>query len=502
MKNTFYKPEPFNRDDAQAIISKLKNDLDELTKGAATKEEELAYARKLAEQGWSPEGKNDWICWGLDDPKELPTDARVEFFYLPTYLAVAILALTYVKYQSESLLKEELEDALRGGLNASAGRSFMGAGYDDIDGLLDAMEIFAKGRLNELIRQYPNLSLDFTKKLMENTSLLEDGLKNGALKGPWGEDYTDKAKDVLYALQGDKGLQKVFVYGTLLKGNSNHDYYLDESNLIGEAVLEGYALYELGSYPGVKRMLGQKVKGEVYEVDDETLQKLNYLEGEGSLYALEWLPVMVGGKLMEDVGVYVYLHDVDEAERVPYNRQPWGRDGDKVDLVWYVAYGSNMLYERLMCYFKGKSFRGNGRASNRCVDATPPRERKNMLIPYNMYYANRSGSWEGKGVSFLDPTREGWAYGVAYLISREQFEHLYREENGGFEPASDSSWYNFKLDLGLLEGLPAMTITNRGVLPMVEPGERYVGVLLEGLRENYLEMSEDEIVSYLESRND
>ena len=44
------------------------------------------------------------------------------------------------------------------------------------------------------------------------------------------------------------------------------------------------------------------------------------------------------------------------------------------DLVWYVAYGSNMLYERFMCYINGGQFRDNGRDHEICLDTTPPRE--------------------------------------------------------------------------------------------------------------------------------
>ncbi|OPX83659.1 MAG: hypothetical protein A4E53_04494 [Pelotomaculum sp. PtaB.Bin104] len=95
---------------------------------------------------------------------------------------------------------------------------------------------------------------------------------------------------------------------------------------------------------------------------------------------------------------------------------------NKTELVWYVGYGSNMLNERFMCYINGGQFRHNGRPHNRCADTTPPLAKMIYEIPYNMYYGNRSSGWNGMGVSFLDITRPGKAYGVAYLVTKSQFE--------------------------------------------------------------------------------
>ncbi len=44
---------------------------------------------------------------------------------------------------------------------------------------------------------------------------------------------------------------RVFVYGTLMKNCYNHDYFLKDQKHLGQAVLPGYALYNLGSFPGI-----------------------------------------------------------------------------------------------------------------------------------------------------------------------------------------------------------------------------------------------------------
>ena len=46
-------------------------------------------------------------------------------------------------------------------------------------------------------------------------------------------------------------MKKVFVYGTLMRGNSNNSFYLKDSAFVGKGIIQGYALYDLGSYPGI-----------------------------------------------------------------------------------------------------------------------------------------------------------------------------------------------------------------------------------------------------------
>ena len=119
------------------------------------------------------------------------------------------------------------------------------------------------------------------------------------------------------------GNKKVFVYGTLLRGNRNHPHFLGQSQFLGKAVLSGYALYNLGSYPGIIESPEDSVKGELYEVDEPTLNSLNHLEGEGSLYALRSSPVEREDGTKVEAGIYVYLHAVSPANKVSLDEQPW-----------------------------------------------------------------------------------------------------------------------------------------------------------------------------------
>lgn len=101
----------------------------------------------------------------------------------------------------------------------------------------------------------------------------------------------------------------MFVYGTLKKGHSNHKL-LKRSTYIGEATIEGYCIYDLGFYPGIKVEEGSQVAGELYEITDQVLKDLDRLEGEGYLYKREMTEArLMNGERIE-TAVYVYNQSV------------------------------------------------------------------------------------------------------------------------------------------------------------------------------------------------
>lgn len=79
---------------------------------------------------------------------------------------------------------------------------------------------------------------------------------------------------------------RVFVYGTLRRGQGNHDWHLAKARYVGRASLAGYRMHSLRAFPGICKAHGETgaVRGEVYEVDGPTLAKLDSLEGVPRLY--------------------------------------------------------------------------------------------------------------------------------------------------------------------------------------------------------------------------
>lgn len=88
-------------------------------------------------------------------------------------------------------------------------------------------------------------------------------------------DYEAGLKDFL----GEDGPGTfVFVYGTLKRGNSNAAV-LEGAHFVDVATVENYGLTSGGGFPYAIPAEGMQVHGELYEVDEETFQRLDRLEG-------------------------------------------------------------------------------------------------------------------------------------------------------------------------------------------------------------------------------
>lgn len=78
-------------------------------------------------------------------------------------------------------------------------------------------------------------------------------------------------------------MERLFVYGTLMKGQRAHDL-LENSKYLGKATLKGYRKMDLIYYPGIVKEKNSIVEGEVYEVDEHTKQRVDVYEGERYLF--------------------------------------------------------------------------------------------------------------------------------------------------------------------------------------------------------------------------
>ncbi|MCS7019613.1 MAG: gamma-glutamylcyclotransferase family protein [Cytophagales bacterium] len=80
---------------------------------------------------------------------------------------------------------------------------------------------------------------------------------------------------------------KIFVYGTLRAGGSNH-YLLQNARLVAKEVyLSHYKMYNFGPYPFVVPCedASRTIVGEIYEISPDMLPSLDRLEGtEEGLY--------------------------------------------------------------------------------------------------------------------------------------------------------------------------------------------------------------------------
>lgn len=110
----------------------------------------------------------------------------------------------------------------------------------------------------------------------------------------------------------------VFVYGSLKRGMANHGQ-LDGARWLGEAQLQGLALYDLGPFPMavISNDDDAVLQGEIHAVTAPHLQALDRFEGVPRLYERQaW-------RLEDGRRVWVYVGRAEQVRHV--NRIASGR---------------------------------------------------------------------------------------------------------------------------------------------------------------------------------
>lgn len=131
--------------------------------------------------------------------------------------------------------------------------------------------------------------------------------------------------------KSDTGSERVFVYGTLRRGGSNA-FRMDGAEFVGAGEVAG-ELVAISWYPGlVPGRAGRWVTGDVFEVSEEHLRKLDEYEGlaagevEGSEYRRVRMTVYAAGLQtpLGDAWVWQWIGPVDKNRII--------RSGDWMDV--------------------------------------------------------------------------------------------------------------------------------------------------------------------------
>ncbi len=109
-------------------------------------------------------------------------------------------------------------------------------------------------------------------------------------------------------------LNYLFVYGTLKRGGSRH-WILEDFPFLGRARAKGFVLYDLGPYPAMVPEDGL-VYGEVYEVSEEILRDLDWVEGVPVLYRRELIEVVFEDGTPLKAWAYIYNGNVKGYPRI------------------------------------------------------------------------------------------------------------------------------------------------------------------------------------------
>ncbi len=168
------------------------------------------------------------------------------------------------------------------------------------------------------------------------------------------------------------------------------------------------------------------------------------------------------------------------------------------DLVWYVAYGSNLASDRLRCYLAGGRPHGGLRTYAGARDPRDPHEIRPVELTGGIVFAGQSTTWTG-GMAFYAPDALGQVAARAYLLTVEQANDLVAQEirrppGGDLRLLADrpnsrrplgGRAYDTALRLEDIDGHPAVTITSTRSQEPTSPSAAYLLWICRGLREAF-----------------
>lgn len=275
----------------------------------------------------------------------------------------------------------------------------------------------------------------------------------------------------------------LFVYGTLLHGEKNHHFLHDAVLIHQQAWVQG-VLFDTGrSYPVMKREENKRIYGEIYQVTEEQLQKINQLEGykenaSDNLY--ERITISVWNDKSEKVDALTYITGAELAssnKEIPF--------GDwrvyqylKRESIYYFAYGSCMDDERFRLanvehYFSAITGKG--------------------LLHNHGFRFTRSSADGGKAdiIEFRGEVVEG----AVYKVPLEAIDYLYKRE-GVYKQAYRPAVVLLELPQG--EKVDALTFIGIEKSKETKPTERYATEIIRGAAG----LLSDDYISNLKTRID
>ena len=173
--------------------------------------------------------------------------------------------------------------------------------------------------------------------------------------------------------------------------------------------------------------------------------------------------------------------------------------------VWYVSYGSNMAFERLVCYIEGGCPPGGVRTNPGARDPNLPSRSIPVELPGALYFAGESQQWGG-GVAFYDHDATGPTAARGYLVTAAQFADIAAQEMHRVPDPDDPleevliegltdgrhvagpGHYETLIEVGEYDGMPMLTFTAPHGLDRVrhtKPSPAYLEMLTVGLRQGH-----------------
>lgn len=186
MNCTFYRPSTVNVREFENIVGKLAHDLHLLETEKHDEWSVYSYVYALSCYAEPLKKNTNMRFLGLATPESMPSDARVDYFYRPTYLATAFMMKAVLLYPSlmdkATFLDSDLDftadtvkETLAACMLGCTGRGFDGAG---VLLLKDCLSIFENAGVAEFLGEHPEICPEFTKLYRQKRAFVDSGKPN------------------------------------------------------------------------------------------------------------------------------------------------------------------------------------------------------------------------------------------------------------------------------------------------------------------------------------
>lgn len=246
----------------------------------------------------------------LFDTYKVPSDARVDFCYMPTYYGTAILMKEYLSG------KRHIVSQLEKGLQATLKCGFHGHGYDAEQGKIDAIKVFIKGGLRKFLETERDICPEFYNNVNNIVHKYNSCLRRGDdyTKGFWNEDYSAPWQEIVDQLKLDKRLY--VAYGSNMD-KDQMEKRCPGAKVFGKTYLENWTL-TLPHYANIERSKGKRTPVLIWEITSENEESLDSCEGYPSCYDKIDVIICVDGKLITAMA-YVMTDEYKKSDIKPRN---------------------------------------------------------------------------------------------------------------------------------------------------------------------------------------
>ncbi len=188
------------------------------------------------------------------------------------------------------------------------------------------------------------------------------------------------------------------------------------------------------------------------------------------------------------------------------------------EMLWYAAFGSNLLRERFLVYLTGGTIPGSttGKVQAGARNPALPSGDQPFAIQRTMVFAGASPQWGNGGTAAVDHDQDPTTptLGRAFRISLSQFEDVVAQENRLAAPPSidlaaavAGEWLDVSPNkygrvalVGRIEDEPVLTITTLGRPANLTPAHNsYLAIMASGLEQTW-GLGPPEAAEYLSSR--